>query len=88
MSGWGGLDHLDKPYLRVLRDGRIALSLPSLGQVHIYSDAGVLVTVIDPEDEPLRSPYGIVETPGGKLWIVEGGAGRVRLFASAEAGER
>lgn len=88
VEGWGGLDHLDKPYLRVLRDGRIALSLPSLGQVHIYSDTGVLVTVIDPEDEPLRSPYGIVETPGGKLWIVEGGAGRVRLFDSAEAGER
>ncbi|MYK26054.1 MAG: hypothetical protein F4052_03750 [Dehalococcoidia bacterium] len=88
VSGWGGADHLDKPYLRVLRDGRIALSLPSLGQVRIYSDAGVLVTVIDPEDEPLRSPYGIVETPGGKLWIVEGGAGRVRLFDSGEAGER
>ncbi len=88
VEGWGGLDHLDKPYLRVLRDGRIALSLPSLGQVRTYSATGVLVTTIDPQDEPLRSPYGIVETPGGKLWIVEGGAGRVRLFDSAEAGER
>ena len=88
VSGWGGADHLDKPYLRVLRDGRIALSLPSLGQVRIYSDTGALITVIDPEDESLSSPYGIVETPGGKLWIVEGGAGRVRLFDSAEAGER
>ncbi len=88
VEGWGGLDHLDKPYLRVLRDGSIALSLPSLGQVHVYSDTGALITVIDPKEEPLRSPYGIVETPGGKLWIVEGGAGRVRLFDSAEAGER
>lgn len=88
VPGWGGSDHLDKPYLRVLRDGRIALSLPSLGQVRIYSATGVLITTIDPQDEPLRSPYGIVETPGGKLWIVEGGAGRVRLFDSAEAGER
>ena len=88
VAGWGGADHLDKPYLRVLRDGRIALSLPSLGQVSIYSATGVLMAVIDPQDEPLRSPYGIVETPGGKLWIVEGGAGRVRLFDSAGAGER
>ena len=88
VEGWGGADHFDKPYLRVLRDGRIALSLPSLGQVRIYSATGVPITVIDPRDQPLSSPYGIVETPGGKLWIVEGGAGRVRLFDSAEAGER
>jgi len=88
VEGWGGADHLDKPYLRVLHDGRIALSLPSLGQVRIYSATGVPITVIDPRDQPLSSPYGIVATPGGKLWIVEGGAGRVRLFDGAEAGER
>ncbi len=86
--GWGGLDALDKPYLRVLRDGRIALSLPSLGEVRVYSSEGVLLSAIAPVDEPLLSPYGIVETPDGKLWIVEGGAARVRLFDNAEAGER
>ena len=86
--GWGGLEALDKPYLTVLRDGRIAVSLPSLGQVRIYSPAGMLLTTIAPIDEPLLFPYGIVETPGGKLWIVEGGAARVRLFDSTEAGER
>lgn len=88
VSGWGGLDSFDKPYLRVLRDGRIALSLPSLGQVRIYSSDGVLLRTIAPVDEPLLSPYGIVETADGKLWIVEGGAARVRLFDSTEAGER
>ena len=88
VPGWGGADHLDKPYLRVLRDGRIALSLPSLDEVRLYSATGTLIATIAPRDEPLRSPYGIVETPGGKLWIVEGGAGRVRLFDSAGAGER
>ena len=86
--GWGGFDALDKPYLTVLGDGRIAVSLPSLGQVRIYSPAGALLSTIAPVEEPLLSPYGIVETPGGKLWIVEGGAARVRLFDSTEAGER
>lgn len=88
VPGWGGLDANDKPYLRVLRDGRIALSLPSLGEVRIYSSEGVLLSAIALVDEPLLSPYGIVETPDGKLWIVEGGAARVRLFDNAEAGER
>ena len=86
--GWGGRDSLDKPYLAVLADGRIAVSLPSLGQVRIYSAEGAVLSTIAPLDDPLRSPYGILETPGGKLWIVEGGAARVRLFDSAEAGER
>ena len=86
--GWGGFDPLDKPYLAILRDGRIALSAPSLGEVRIYSASGVLLAAIDPPNEPLRSPYGIVETADGKLWIVEGGAARVRLFDGAEAGER
>ena len=88
VPGWGGPDANDKPYLRVLRDGRIALSLPSLGEVRIYSSEGALLSTIGPAYEPLLSPYGIVETPDGKLWIVEGGAARVRLFDNAEAGER
>ncbi len=88
VPGWGGLDPLDKPYLRVLRDGPIVLSLPSLGQVRIYSPVGVLLSTITPSGEPLLTPYGIVETPDGKLWIVEGGAARVRLFDNADAGER
>ena len=88
VPGWGGRDALDKPYLRALRDGRIALSLPSLGEVRIYSPTGVLLETIAPLDEPLRSPYGIVETADGKLWVVEGGAARVRLFDGAVAGER
>ncbi len=86
--GWGGLDALDKPYLQVLRDGRIALSLPSLGQVRIYSSTGVLLSTIAPSEEPLLLPYGIAESPGGKLWVVESGAARVRLFDSALARER
>lgn len=88
VDGWGGTEARDKPYLAVLRDGRIAVSLPSLGEVRIYSPAGGLLTTIAPVEEPLLRPYGIVETPGGKLWIVEGGAARVRLFDGTEAGER
>ncbi len=88
VAGWGGLEAFDKPYLRVLRDGRIALSLPSLGQVRLYSPAGVLLATIAPAAEPLLSPHGIAEAAAGKLWIVDGGAGRVRLFDGAEAGER
>ena len=88
VPGWGGLDPLDKPYLRVLHDGPIVVSLPSLGQVRIYSPVGVLLSTITPSGEPLLTPYGIVETPDGKLWIVEGGAARVRLFDNADAGER
>ena len=78
--GWGGQEVNDKPYLRVLRDGRIAVSLPALNSVRIYNPAGVAVGTINPTDEPLNRPYGIVETAGGKLWVVEGGSGRLRLF--------
>ena len=88
VAGWGGLEAFDKPYLRVLRDGRIALSVPSLRQVRLYSPDGALLTTIAPAGEPLLAPYGIAEAAAGKLWIVDGGAGRVRLFDGAEAGER
>ena len=80
VEGWGGKGVDDKPYLRVLRDGRIALSLPLLNQVRLYSSSGVLQATIAPTDEPLSRPYGMVETLDGKLWIVEGGANRVRQF--------
>ncbi len=80
VPGWGGQDPADKPYLRPLRDGRIALSLPLLNEVRIYDKAGTLTGTIKPATEPLSRPYGIVENPDGSLWIVEGGSGRVRLF--------
>ncbi|MBI2765581.1 MAG: TIGR03663 family protein [Chloroflexi bacterium] len=78
VPGWGGQGVDDKPYLRVLADGRIAVSLPSLNQVRIYDGQGNLQGTVTGGDEPLSKPYGIVQTPDGKLWIVEGGAGRVR----------
>jgi DNA-binding beta-propeller fold protein YncE len=81
VDGWGGQDARDKPYLRPLSNGRIALSLPSLNQARIYDRSGGVVTTINPTDEPLSTPYGIVETADGKLWISEGGSGRLRLFA-------
>jgi len=80
VEGWGGQDVTDKPYLRVLADGRIAVSLPSLNLVRIYTPDGRPAAEIRPTAEPLSRPYGMVETPGGKLWIVEGGAARVRRF--------
>ena len=88
VPGWGGGDAQDKPYLRVLRDGRIALSLPLLGEVRIYSAEGTPLAAIAPADDPIRLPYGILERPDGKLWIVEGGAARVRLFDIEADGER
>jgi predicted membrane-bound mannosyltransferase/DNA-binding beta-propeller fold protein YncE len=80
VEGWGGQDVTDKPYLRVLADGRVAVGVPSGDVVRIYSPDGQPVAVIRPEREPLSRPYGMAETPDGKLWIVEGGAARVRLF--------
>jgi hypothetical protein len=80
VEGWGGQDVTDKPYLRALADGRVAVSLPALGVVRIYTQAGRLVATITGGNEPLSLPYGMVETPDGKLWIVEGGAARVRQF--------
>ena len=82
VPGWGGLDAADKPWLRVLRDGRIALTVPSAGEARVYSASGALLAVIAPADEPLLSPYGLLETADGKLWIVEGA--RVRRFAIPE----
>jgi len=81
VDGWGGQEVKDKPYLRPLRDGRVAVSLPSLNQVRVYDRQGRLVSTIAPTDEPLNRPYGIIETADGKLWIAEGGSGRLRLFA-------
>jgi sugar lactone lactonase YvrE len=80
VEGWGGSDVNDKPYLKVLSDGRVAVSLPLLNQVAIYSADGTLAGTIFDADDPVNRPYGMVETTDGKLWIVEGGNGRVRLF--------
>ncbi len=80
VEGWGGQDVIDKPYLRVLDDGRVAVSLPAAGVVRLYSPDGRPLATVRGGAEPLSRPYGMVETPGGKLWIVEGGAARVRLF--------
>lgn len=80
VEGWGGQDVTDKPYLRVLRDGRIAVGVPAGNLVRLYAPDGRPLGEIRAPREPLSRPYGMVETPGGKLWIVEGGAARVRLF--------
>jgi predicted membrane-bound mannosyltransferase/DNA-binding beta-propeller fold protein YncE len=80
VEGWGGTDVKDKPYLRALRDGRVAVSLPSQNEVRVYDQAGTVTQVIAPADDPLNRPYGIIETADGTLWIAEGGSGRVRQF--------
>ncbi|MEZ4482093.1 MAG: NHL repeat-containing protein [Dehalococcoidia bacterium] len=80
VDGWGGADAEDKPYIRALSDGRIAVTLPVAGEVRIYTRDGVLDGTINPQDVPLDRPYGVVEGGGGTLWVVEGGASRVRKF--------
>ncbi len=80
VDGWGGQQVDDKPYLRVLTDGRVALSLPSLNQVRVYSASGATFVTVDPGKDPLARPYGIVQTPDAKLWVVENGTARVRQF--------
>ena len=81
VDGWGGKGPEDKPYIRALRDGRVAVSLPSLNQVRLYDRQGALKATITGDSEPLSRPYGMVETADGKLWIVESGSQRVRQFA-------
>ncbi len=80
VEGWGGLEVTDKPYLRVLRDGRIAVSVPSANVVRLYRGDGTAAGVIVSGGEPLVRPYGMAETADGKLWVVEGGSARLRLF--------
>ena len=80
VEGSGGLEVSDKPYITLLRDGRIAVSLPSAALVRIYNPDGTVSGTINPTGQPLFLPYGMAETADGKLWIVEGGAARVRLF--------
>ncbi|MCC6382903.1 MAG: NHL repeat-containing protein, partial [Dehalococcoidia bacterium] len=80
VDGWGGKLVTDKPYLRALGDGRVALSLPGANQVRVYDRAGNLQGNVTAPDEPVSRPYGIVETGDGKLWVVEGGSARVRQF--------
>jgi hypothetical protein len=79
INGWSSAA-ADKGYLALLPGDRIAVSLPLLNEVRIYSTRGVFLGVIAPSDEPLSRPYGMVSTADGKLWIVEGGAARVRQF--------
>jgi predicted membrane-bound mannosyltransferase len=80
VDGWGGQEVNDKPYLRVLTDGRVAVGLPSSNQVRVYSASGATFVTVDPGKDPLARPYGIVQTPDAKLWIVENGTARVRQF--------
>jgi hypothetical protein len=80
VDGWGGQEVTNKPYLEPLSDGRVAVSLPLSGEVRIYERSGELDGTIAPGDEPLESPYGLLQTADGKLWVVEGGSGRVRHF--------
>ena len=46
----------------------------------IYDATGAVKGTVTTEQDPLSRPYGMVETLDGKLWIVEGGIGRVRQF--------
>ncbi|MBI5947704.1 MAG: TIGR03663 family protein [Chloroflexi bacterium] len=80
VAGWGGQGVEDKPYLEALTGGRVAVGLPGLNQVRTYDRSGRQVVAVAPS-EPLSRPYGIAATADGKLWVVEGGSGRVRLFA-------
>ena len=80
VEGWGGQQVDDKPYLTVLADGRIAVSVPSANEVRVYSPSGGQVAPVNAGNEPLETPYGIVQTADAKLWIVEGGSARVRQF--------
>ena len=80
VDGWTSAAE-DKGYVETLRDGRIAVSMPELDEVRIYSREGELLATIAPTEEPLDRPYGMLETVDGKLWVVEGGAARVRQFA-------
>lgn len=80
VTGWGGRLPSDKPYIAALRNGDVAVSLPSANEVRVYSRDGALLHTITGGDEPLDSPYGILETADGNLWVVEGGSARIRLF--------
>ena len=81
IEGWGGQEVTNKPYLEPLSGGRVAVSLPLSGEVRVYERSGDLVGSIEPGNDPLESPYGLVQTADGKLWVVEGGSGRVRHFS-------
>ncbi|MGE3074207.1 MAG: flippase activity-associated protein Agl23 [Dehalococcoidia bacterium] len=78
VDGWGGQEVNDKPYLRVLLDGRVAVSVPSKGEVRVYSPSGGQVAVVNAGTDPLVRPYGIVQTADAKLWIVDGGNAKIR----------
>ncbi len=80
VQGWGGQDVTDKPYLAMLPGDRVAASVPQGGVVEIYSTSGELLSSIEPDDDPISQPYGMTATADGKLWVVEGGNARVRLF--------
>ncbi|MCC7363442.1 MAG: TIGR03663 family protein [Dehalococcoidia bacterium] len=81
VQGWGGQETTDKPYIEALPDGRLAAGWPGGNQVRLYDSAGVLVGSVDGGSDPLSRPYGLQTAPDAKLWVVEGGSGRLRLFS-------
>ena len=80
VQGWGGQDVADKPYLEALPGGRVAVGWPAGNQVRIYERDGRLSGTVSGGAEGLSQPYGLVTTADGKLWVVEGGSGRLRQF--------
>jgi DNA-binding beta-propeller fold protein YncE len=79
VEDWGGQEVLNKPYLEPLADGRVSVSLPLAGEVRVYERSGEFAGTITGADG-LDMPYGLLQTADGKLWVVEGGSGRVRQF--------
>ncbi|HWO74086.1 MAG TPA: hypothetical protein VNN21_11075, partial [Dehalococcoidia bacterium] len=61
--GWESRDVLSKPYVAVLRDGRILVSEPAKGELRLYEPSGALLGRWKPFPDSL--PVGVAAMPDG-----------------------
>jgi len=78
VSGWEKGTYND-PYLAVVQDGRILVSLAGRNAVGIYNTAGTLERRLAGDAQQLNPPKGLAIAPDGSAHVV-GGGGQVLRF--------
>jgi hypothetical protein len=74
---WTSQDVLDKPYLTVLRDGRIVVALPERGRLILYDASGRELGQWQPL--PASRPIGVTALADGGFAFSDSGMNQVQV---------
>ncbi len=75
---WTSLDVQDKPYIAVLKDGRIVLSVPERGRLFLYDATGTELGSWQPL--PSSRPIGVAALPDGGFAFSDGAMHQVQII--------